>query len=190
MPGMPGMPPGMPMVHNPYAAVQAQQLGRAQGALSGASTTIKLLQWGLGGLGAVLAIVGIVMLITGNGGAAIGLIITGVVLVATAFLFLPQFKGMLGSATAMVDGMAHKAQLAQTGIPASGQIVQVQQTGRLINYNPEVHAVVQVQHPQMGSYQAQTTCVVPQIAIPQIQPGAQVQVRINPTNPQDIAVVV
>ncbi len=179
-----------PMVQNPYAAMQAQQLGHAQRALGGASTTIKLLQYGMAGVGGVLLIIGVVMLITGSGGASIGLLITGVVLIATAFLVLPQFKGILGSATGMVDAMAHKASLAQSGLPATGQLVQVHQTGRMINYNPEVQVVVQVHHPQMGAYQAQTTVVVPQIAIPRIQPGAQVQVRINPQNPQDVAVVV
>jgi len=31
--------------------------------------------------------------------------------------------------------------------------------------------------------------VVPQMMIPRFQPGATVQVRVNPMNPQDIAVI-
>jgi hypothetical protein len=102
---------------------------------------------------------------------------------------LPKFFGMMGQATAMVDGLASKERLAQTGIPASGRLLQVQQTGRLVNYNPEIQALVEVQHPQFGTYQTQTTAVIPQIAIPRAQPGAPVQVRIDPTNRNEIALV-
>ena len=70
-----------------------------------------------------------------------------------------------------------------------GRLVQVEQTGRLVNYNPEIRATVEVTHPQLGVYQAQTTAIVPQIAIPRAQPGAQIQVRVNPQNQHDIALV-
>jgi hypothetical protein len=102
---------------------------------------------------------------------------------------LPKFFGMMGQATAMVDGLASKERLAQTGIPAGGRLLQVQQTGRLVNYNPEIQALVEVQHPQFGVYQVQTTAVVPQIAIPRAQPGAPVQVRVDPQNKNEIALV-
>jgi hypothetical protein len=176
MPGMPG-PAG-----NPYVG--------AQKALGTASNTIKYLQIGMAIGGGLFVIGGIITIFTSGIGTALGLIITGVVLVGTAFLFLPQFNKMMGSATSMVDGLAAKSNLAQTGLPASGTIVSATQTGRLINHNPEVAFVVTVNHPQMGSYQAQTNSVVQHIAMPRVQPGATVQVRVNPQNPQDIAVVV
>jgi hypothetical protein len=186
MPGMPGMQqPGMPgmqqPVHNPY--------GQAQSALKGAGTTMKMMQYGFAGLGVVLLVLGLVMMITYSFSTGMTLIITGVVLAATAFFFLPQFTSMVGSATSQVDALAAKSELAQTGMPAVGRLMSVQQTGVMVNYNPEILATVEVQHPQMGVYQVQTKAVVPQIAIPQFQPGAQVQVRINPMNPQDIALV-
>jgi hypothetical protein len=112
-----------------------------------------------------------------------------VVLIAVALLVLPKFFGMMGQATAMVDGLASKERLAQTGVPANGRLLQVQQSGRLVNYNPEIHALVEVHHPQFGVYQVQTTAVVPQIAIPRAQPGAQVQVRVDPQNKNEIALV-
>jgi hypothetical protein len=177
------MPPG-------HAQQMAGSYGQAQQALAGAGTHLQLMQWGFIGLGGLLAVVGLIWLITGAFSYGLSLIITGVVLVGVAFLVLPQFTSMVGSATAQVNALAAKNQLALTGMPASGRLLQVQQTGRMVNYNPEVMAMVEVQHPQMGTYQVQTTTVVPQISIPQFQPGAQVQVRINPQNPQDIAIVV
>jgi hypothetical protein len=163
--------------------------GGAQKALSGASTMLKVMRIVFIGLGALCVIGGIVLLVAVDAAAGISTAFTGVVLVAVALLVLPKFFGMMGQATAMVDGLASKERLAQTGIPASGRLLQVQQTGRLVNYNPEIQALVEVQHPQFGTYQTQTTAVIPQIAIPRAQPGAPVQVRIDPTNRNEIALV-
>lgn len=168
--------------HNPY--------GQAQSAIKSANTQINVMQYAFAGIGGLMVLGGIVMIFVVGFGAGLGLAITGAIFAGVAFTVLPQFTGMLGAASSQVDGLAYKAQLAQTGMPAMGRLLHVQQTGRMVNYNPEIQAVVEVHHPQIGTYQAQTTAVVPQISIPQVQPGAQVQVRINPQNPQDIALAI
>ncbi|MCD6498829.1 MAG: hypothetical protein J7M25_11100 [Deltaproteobacteria bacterium] len=180
---------GLPPAPN-HANQMNARYGRAQKALAGAGAQMKILRFGLLGGGGVAIVVGIVLLVLGNISAALSLLIAGVVMVAVALFVLPQFSGMLGQATATVNALAQKNQLALTGIPAQGRLMQVQQTGRMVNDNPEIQALVEVHHPTMGVYQAQTNVVVPQIAIPQFQPDAHVQVRINPNVPQDIAVVV
>jgi hypothetical protein len=141
-------------------------------------------------LGALLVIAGVVLLFAVDVMTGVMTMVPGVMVAGTAFTVLPKFKGMVGNATAQVDALAHKNQLAMTGLPAMGRLLYVQQTGRMVNFNPEVLASVEVHHPQMGPYQVQTTVVVPQIAIPRMQPGAQVEVRVNPQNPQDVAIVV
>ncbi|MCA9622754.1 MAG: hypothetical protein KC731_27230, partial [Myxococcales bacterium] len=177
-PGMAGAAPGG-APHNPYA--------QAQSALATGSNTLKITQYALIGVGALTAISGLFWMIMGSFIGGLSTLITGVVLAVVAFTVLPQFMGMMKQSTAMVDGLAAKAQLAQTGLPATASVIAVQQTGRMVNYNPEVSATLQVTHPQTGaSYQVQSTSVVPQIAIPQVQPGAQVPVRINPQNPMDV----
>ena len=168
---------------------QAAGLARAKGVLGQTGNTLKMMRLGFVGLGGLLALAGIYLAVTSGVMTGFGLLITGGVLAGVGWFSLPQFIGILGQASAQVDALAHKQQLAMTGLPATGRLLQVQQTGRLVNYNPEVAALVEVHHPQHGMYQVQTTAVVPQIAIPQAQPGAQVHVRINPTNPQDIALV-
>jgi len=182
MPGQAQMPGAPGAVHNPYA--------HAQGALKGTGSMLKYMQIGFTVMGGLMAVGGLIWLISGSVGGGAGLLITGVVFVAVAWLMLPQFKSLIGGVTGKVDALAAKSNLAQTGMPATGRLLSVQQTGTLINYNPEVVAMVEVNHPQMGTYQVQTTTVVPQMSIPQFQPGAQVQVRIDPANPQNIAVVV
>jgi hypothetical protein len=54
--------------------------------------------------------------------------------------------------------------------------------------NPQVAATLMVNGPQ-GPYQVQTTCIVPMMNVPQFQPGRVVNVRVNPQNPMDVAVV-
>jgi hypothetical protein len=141
------------------------------------------------GIGALCVLGGLIMIFTVDLVAGVSTAFTGAVFVVVALVMLPKFFGMMGQATAMVDGLASKERLAQTGMPATGRLLQVQQTGRLVNYNPEIQALVEVHHPQFGAYQVQTTAVIPQIAIPRAQPGAQVQVRIDPQNRNEIALV-
>jgi len=184
-PGAPGggqQDPSREPAQNPYAS--------AQSAIAGAGGTLNGLRYGLGGLGVLMALGGLGLMIFSSFSAGLGLLITGVVLAGVAIFVLPRFIDMVGSASATVDGLAAKANLAQTGIPATGRIVQIQQTGTMVNHQPQVAATIEVTHPNTGAqYQAQTTAVVPQIAIPQVQPGAQVQIRINPHNPMDVALV-
>jgi hypothetical protein len=185
MQGMPGMPQGM----QPMGAPRGNSFGQAQSALAGAGGMMKMMKYAFIGIGGLCVAGGVVMIFLVDAITGISLAFTGAVFVVVAIAVLPRFSGMLGQATAMVDGFAAKEQLAQTGIPAMGRLISVQQTGRLVNYNPEIQAVVEVHHPQLGPYQTQTTAIVPQIAIPRAQPGAQVQVRVSPQNQHEIALV-
>jgi hypothetical protein len=163
--------------------------GQAQSALAGAGSMMKVMKWGFVGIGGLCVVGGLALAVAVDVITGVSMVVTGAVFVVVAFAVLPRFAGMVGQATAMVDGFAAKEQLAQTGIPAMGRLISVQQTGRLVNYNPEIQAVVEVHHPQLGPYQTQTTAIVPQIAIPRAQPGAQVQVRVSPQNQHEIALV-
>ncbi len=150
---------------------------------------MKVMKYGFIVIGGLCVLGGLVLMLAVDAITGISIAFSGGVLVVVAFAVLPRFAGMLGQATAMVDGFAAKEQLAQTGIPAMGRLLSVQQTGRLVNYNPEIQAVVEVHHPQLGAYQTQTTAIVPQIAIPRAQPGASVQVRVSPQNQHEIALI-
>jgi hypothetical protein len=193
--GAPGMPAGQlpgAMMQMPGAMAGApgqSSFGQAQSALAGAGGMMKAMKWGFVGIGVLCALGGIVLAVMVDVVTGVSMVFTGAVFVVVALLVLPRFSGMLGQASAMVDGFAAKERLAQTGVPATGRLLSVQQTGRLVNYNPEIQAVVEVHHPQLGVYQTQTTAIVPQIAIPRAQPGAQVQVRVSPQNQHEIALV-
>lgn len=189
-----GAPPafgGAPMPGgNPFAARQLAGLQQAQQAMGSTQSMMKGLRYGLPALGGLLVLGGIAALVfLGLESPAIPLIVSGLVVAATGWFYLPKFMGLVDGAASQVNALAQKQQLAATGLPAAGRLLQVQQTGAMVNFNPEVFAVVEVRHPQLGVYQAQTTAIVPQIAIPRAQPGAEVQVRVSPTNPQEIALL-
>jgi len=188
MPGaMPGAYPGAGAMG--MGAAPHNSFGQAQSALSGAGSMMKLMKYAFLGIGALCIVGGVIVIIAADFMTGIMVAVTGAIFIGVALAVLPQFSGMVSQASAMVDGFAAKEQLAQTGIPAQGRLISVQQTGRLVNYNPEIQALVEVTHPQLGVYQTQTTAIVPQIAIPRAQPGAPVQVRVSPQNQHEIALV-
>ncbi len=166
---------------NPY--------GQAQSALKTTGGMLKAMRIGFLILGALLAVGGVVMMFSVGAGAGIGMIISGVTLAGVGWFTLPMFMGMVSGATSMVDGLAAKQQLLTTGTPMMARILGLQQTGTFVNMNPQVMVMLEIQGPQ-GPYQVQTTAVIPQMSIPQCQPGATVQVRVNPANPQDVALAV
>jgi hypothetical protein len=163
-------------------------LGRAQASLKMAGGMLRTMQIVFVGIGALMALGGVAMFFVVGPSGGIGLVLTGVVFAAVGWFTLPKFMSQVGGATAMVDALAGKAQLAATGIPTTAQVLAMQQTGTMVNMNPQVAATLMVNGPQ-GPYQVQTTAIVPIMSIAQFQPGRVVNVRVNPQNPHDVAVV-
>ncbi len=73
----------------------------------------------------------------------------------------------------------------QDGIPAQAKIVGVRQTGVMLNNQPQIAFDLEVHPPGGSPYQAQA--VIPMINIPQFQPGAEVPVKIHPSDPTQVA---
>lgn len=76
------------------------------------------------------------------------------------------------------------------GIPAQARILSVQQTGVMVNDQPQVAFQLEI-HPPVGTpYQASLKAVIPLVHIPQYQPGASVPVKIHPSDRNRIAFAV
>lgn len=72
------------------------------------------------------------------------------------------------------------------GTPARAVILSVQQTGGMVNYQPQVMLQLEV-HPSYGlPYRVVTKAVIPMINIPQFQPGAEVPVKVHPNDPAKV----
>ena len=80
-------------------------------------------------------------------------------------------------------------EVIQNGIPATAKILSVRQTGVMLNDQPQVEFQLEVHPPSGVPYQAQAKAVVALVSIPQIQPGAEVAVKIHPTDQTRVAIV-
>ncbi|MEZ4221117.1 MAG: hypothetical protein R3B13_09315 [Polyangiaceae bacterium] len=103
------------------------------------------------------------------------LLFTFVIIGISAYIFYRVFKKM-GDAS----------RLRQIGIPASAQILSLSDTGVTINDNPQVALALAIQSPHHGAYQVQTTSIISRLAIPRVQPGMTVPVKIDPQNPNNV----
>jgi hypothetical protein len=74
----------------------------------------------------------------------------------------------------------------QDGIPARAKIVGVRQTGVMLNNQPQIAFDLEVQPPGGTPYRAQAKAIIPMINIPQFQPGAEVPVKIHPSDPTQV----
>ena len=91
----------------------------------------------------------------------------------------------------MLKGQADTRRLLQTGTPAPGRVLQVQPTGTSVTVGghrqPEVFLLVEIHPPGAQPYQAQIRTLISEFQIPQVQPGAQVEVRYDPRDPTKVA---
>lgn len=117
----------------------------------------------------------------------ITIFVVGMILVTT----LPMFFIMRRVFGGMRRQQAETQRLLQVGVPASAQVLAVQMGGMTVTTGVHRHLQLvlslQVQAAGRPPYGASLTAVVSELQIPQLQPGAMVQVRIDPANPTKIA---
>ena len=100
-------------------------------------------------------------------------------IVGVGVLFLASMVLLLG--TSIVNWLSNLATLAR-GVPAEAVILKISDTGTTINNNPVVRLLLEVHPPDQLPFQAETEQTLSRLQIPQVQPGATVQVKYNPTN--------
>ncbi len=110
-----------------------------------------------------------------------GLVITVVILVVTVGIIFFVFRKVGAMA-------APNRQLLATGESAQATIVYLWDTGTTVNDNPLVGLLLQVQPAGRPAYQVQTTHLISRLQIPQFQPGRMLAVKIDPQNPQKVAI--
>jgi hypothetical protein len=100
---------------------------------------------------------------------------------------ISRASSAVDDAMAMQADMQKSQALLQTGTQGRATVTSVQQTGTLINFNPQVILDLQVTVPGQAAYEAKLTEAVPQVYLARIQPGAEIGVRVDPTDPSTIA---
>lgn len=92
---------------------------------------------------------------------------------------------------ALMKSQKQTDELLRTGMPARGRILQLGTTGTSVAVMGHRHLklimTVEV-HPQMGApYTASFEQLVSELQIPSVQPGAEIELRIDPRNPARMA---
>lgn len=67
----------------------------------------------------------------------------------------------------------------ENAILGQATVLKIWETGLIINRQPQVGFLLNVQHPDGSSYEAQTKAVISIIHLPQIQPGSTLPVKID-----------
>ena len=102
------------------------------------------------------------------------IIVAGVLLVTvvTIILMIMVFRKVFG-------GIKQTNQLLATGEAAQAKILKMWDTGATLNENPQVGLLLEVHAVNRSPYQVETKCFVSRVKIPQVQPGAVVNVKID-----------
>lgn len=109
------------------------------------------------------------------------LIITVLSLVVTFAIIFVVFRRVL-------SGIKQQNQLLDTGVPAEATILSLEDTGVQLSNNPQVRLMLEVRPTDRPSYQTETKCFVSFLKLAQLQPGSNVQVRVDPVDPNRVAV--
>jgi hypothetical protein len=90
----------------------------------------------------------------------------------------------------MILNWRKNRRLLRHGEPARAKILKIWDTGVTVNDNPQVGLLLAVYPENLDPYQAETKKVISRLQIPQIQKGASVEVRYDPQNPLEVALVI
>ena len=124
-----------------------------------------------------------------------GIPTTTIIIVGASFLLtiiiivivMRKISPVVKSAKYMMQGMAEMNQLKTSGNPGQAKVLKLQATGTMINNMPLVGLTLEV-HPSGGSaYEVQLQTPIPQIHIPRVQPNSTIPVKIDPNDPNKIA---
>lgn len=110
------------------------------------------------------------------------------IILLSAIVPIVLVVGILGL---LMSSQAKTNKLLQTGTPAQGRILQLGTTGQSVAVMGHRHLklvlTVEVQSPFGAPYVATFEQLISELQIPSVQPGAIVELRIDPQNPQRIA---
>jgi hypothetical protein len=114
-------------------------------------------------------------------------------LVAFGFYLTAAILGITGIVLILIGlrvrgSAAATDQLLTTGTAGSAQIVGLTQTGMYLNENPQVSMNLLITVPGMAPYAATRKEFVPLILLGRLSSGAPLAVRVDPMNPQRVAI--
>jgi hypothetical protein len=77
--------------------------------------------------------------------------------------------------------------ISQTGMGATAEVLSIEDTGAMVNFNPVVRMKLKVQ-PQFGAgFETTAEAAVSKIAVPRV--GDKINIKYNPVNTSEIVVI-
>jgi hypothetical protein len=87
------------------------------------------------------------------------------------------------------SGVSDAKELQQTGLPARATILEIWDTGMTINNDPVIGLRIEVTPDGRPPYIATITkALISRLDVPQFQPERVIPVRVDPTDPQRVAI--
>ncbi len=86
-----------------------------------------------------------------------------------------------------LTGETEANKIRAIGEPAKAKVLKIWDTGITVNQDPVVGFLLEVHPEERPVYQAETQGIISRLDIPQIQPGAILQVKFDPNNPSRVA---
>lgn len=99
-----------------------------------------------------------------------------------------QATGAIDDAMAMQADMQKQQALLQTGTPAKATVKSMQDTGTLVNFNPQIILELEVAVEGKDPYPVQLASPIPQMMLAHIGPGKTLGVRVDPGDPSSLAI--
>jgi hypothetical protein len=101
--------------------------------------------------------------------------------------FVNQANEGLNMAKQYTDYDGKHAQLMQTGLPGTAEVITIADTGALVNFNPVVQMKLKVQ-PQYGpEFTTDVQTAVSKIAVPRV--GDKLNIKYNPANNTELIIL-
>jgi hypothetical protein len=119
----------------------------------------------------------------GIGTGTLTVIIIAAVVLITLVSLIPMiviFKRVFG-------GIKKNNTLLANGELGQAKILKIWDTGTTLNDNPQIGMILEVHAANRSPYQVETKCFVSRLRIPQVQPGAIVNVKIDRQDTAQIA---
>jgi hypothetical protein len=104
------------------------------------------------------------------------IVITIVVVVLVLGVFRRVFKGI-----------SQNNVLLTSGEPAQATVLKLWDTGVMLNNNPQVGLLLEVRPQNRPTYQVQIQSFISLLKVSQVQTGAVVAVKVDPTDPTKVA---
>lgn len=116
---------------------------------------------------------------------------TGLIITAVSLIFTFAILGFVGYMVyvKLIKPSQNSKRILQTGMPGKAKVLSLAETGMTVNNAPQILLTLEVtpDHTRRP-YQVQTKQIVSIVHIPQFQPGAKLLVRIDPNDPNQVAI--